>query len=444
MIIKSGKDNEMDKLFVYIEHGGTFVKAGELTREDGRVTYRYLPEFLEWEDRFPISVNLPLSDKSFDENKTAIFFGGLLPEGFTRKSVAGNIRVDENDYFSILKALGCECLGAICIVDSEDNIPTPEYVKIQNGEIVSLASEGASEAASVMVKTHVSLTGASGKVGLYYNDKSGDWYLPNGTAPSTHIVKQSHVRLKRIVVNEQLSLLTAKKLGIDVPESFIINLGSGDDSEILYATKRYDRVIPSDYRVLGESGVYTPRIINGQEAPYRLHQEDFAMAMGIQSKDKYEIRGEEYLLHAFDLVRNYAAQPIKDTTKLWDYYLFHYFIGNTDCHIKNLSFLYSGNFKQRKLAPLYDTISTVIYESSTREMSVSIDGKYNIDEINRVSFKNMAAKLHLGQKWAMEAYDNMADNFENAIKEASYELKEQGLKDANEMKDKILTERKIW
>ena len=72
-------------------------------------------------------------------------------------------------------------------------------------------------------RSHLSLTGASGKVGLYYDAAGKQWYLPKGTAPSTHIVKQSHVRLDGIVTNEQLSMMTAAKCGIDVPESFIYN-----------------------------------------------------------------------------------------------------------------------------------------------------------------------------------------------------------------------------
>ena len=63
--------------------------------------------------------------------------------------------------------------------------------------------------------------------------------MPIGEAPSTHIVKQSHVRLKKIVSNEQLCLMTAKNLGIDVPESFIVTTNS-DDETVLFATKRYD------------------------------------------------------------------------------------------------------------------------------------------------------------------------------------------------------------
>ena len=46
-----------------------------------------------------------------------------------------------------------------------------------------------------------------------YDAADNAWYQPFGTAPSTHIVKQSHVRLSGIVVNELLCLHTAKKCG---------------------------------------------------------------------------------------------------------------------------------------------------------------------------------------------------------------------------------------
>ena len=77
-----------------------------------------------------------------------------------------------------------------------------------------------------------------------------------GTAPSTHIVKQSHVRLEGIVTNEQLSMMTAAKCGIEVPQSFIIDLGSGNDSEVLYATRRYDRTLEKEMedRILRAGG----------------------------------------------------------------------------------------------------------------------------------------------------------------------------------------------
>ena len=60
----------------------------------------------------------------------------------------------------------------------------------------ALAAEGAQKSAEIVTRSHLSLTGASGKVGLYYDTAGNQWYLPQGTAPSTHIVKQSHVRLE--------------------------------------------------------------------------------------------------------------------------------------------------------------------------------------------------------------------------------------------------------
>jgi hypothetical protein len=141
-----------------------------------------------------------------------------LPEGFTRRCVAEWMHVEEKDYLSILAGLGQECLGAIKVIDESTLEIQPEYRKLTNDQVRKLAKEGATESAELVTKSHLSLTGASGKVGLYYDGKH--WFLPIGETPSTHIVKQSHIRLKKIVCNEQLCLLTAKKLGISSAEKY--------------------------------------------------------------------------------------------------------------------------------------------------------------------------------------------------------------------------------
>ena len=133
--------------------------------------------------------------------------------------------MDENDYLSLLEKLGQECLGAICIQGEGTDICQSSYELLSAQQVLALASEGATKSTELLLETHLSLTGASGKVGLYYDSPSNQWYLPKGKAASTHIVKQSHVRLNRLVLNEQLCMCTAKKMGIDVPDSFIVNLG---------------------------------------------------------------------------------------------------------------------------------------------------------------------------------------------------------------------------
>ena len=114
------------------------------------------------------------------------------------------------------------------------------------------------------------------------------------------------------------------------------------------ATKRYDRLLAET-----ESG--TEELVR----PRRIHQEDFAQAMGIESSEKYERSGDGYMAKAFNLLRSVSADPIADQLKLWDILVFDYLIGNTDNHIKNLSLLYRSDMKAVRLAPAYDILSTV-------------------------------------------------------------------------------------
>lgn len=406
----------MRELSVYTEICGRSIYVGQIVGNDSSdACFSYADEYLDNPEHLPISLSLPLDSKIFTADQTRIFFEGLLPEGFTRRCVAEWIQVDEHDYLSILAGLGHECLGAVKILDENAHKVPSEYRKLTQEEVKNLAREGATESAQLVTKAHLSLTGASGKVGLYYNEKEEQWYLPVGNMPSTHIVKQSHIRLKRIVANEQLCLLTGKYLGIEIPESFIINTGGADDADVLFATKRYDRkIFPKAHTM------------NGLPVPYRLHQEDFAQALGIPAANKYEKNQDGYMKKLFDLIRNYSSDPIADQLKLWDICVFNVLIGNTDNHIKNLSLLYGEDLKSVRLAPAYDIISTMVYESSTENMALSINGIYNLYDVNREALQEQAHQVGLGVKMAMKRFDRMVNGFEKALNKAKKELTDQG------------------
>ena len=128
-------------------------------------------------------------------------------------------------------------------------------------------------------------------------------------------------------------------------------------------------------------------MISDLSVPYRLHQEDFAQALGILTVNKYEENKEGYMKKLFKVIELYSADPFTDSLKLWDICVFNYLISNADNHIKNISLLYGEDLKSIRLAPAYDIVSIMIYENSTEEMALSIDGKYNINEISRESFK---------------------------------------------------------
>lgn len=417
----------MKKLYVIIEMNGIQTLVGNLLcSSNGIACFTYDESYLERKDAAAISLSLPLQKESFSPQQTKNFFEGLLPEGFTRKTVARWMHLDEEDYISLLYGLGQECLGAIQITDGFGS-DTGFYEKLSLDQVKELANEGVVKSSEMVIKAHLSLTGASGKVGLYYDSVNDEWYLPRGSAPSTHIVKQSHVRLDGIVTNEQLCLMTARVMGIPVPDSFIINTGHAQEWEVLFATQRYDRRMDE-----------TGRKIDGRIWPYRLHQEDFAQALGIASADKYEKKGQGYLRNMSEVLRKHSSDPDADLLQLWKVVIFDYLIGNTDNHIKNLSLLYGTDLKSVRLAPAYDLLSTAIYEGSTRNMAFSIGNEYELDCINEENFICAAGEVGLEVKKAMKCFDEMCGLFEDALGEACYILMQTGFEKAETIRERIL------
>ena len=419
----------MKKKNISIEIEGRQIPVGEISGEDStHAGFSYKEEYLRSRDAVPVSLSLPLQPGPFPPDVTRRFFEGLLPEGFTRTSVARWMHADADDYLSMLTGLGKECLGAIRVTEEDSPETEPSYEKLSLEQVAALAREGATKSAELVTRAHLSLTGASGKAGLYYDKPSGEWYLPRGDAPSTHIVKQSHVRLEGIVANEQLSLLTAKYAGLEVPSSFIINTGDSKDEEVLFATERFDRTFEG-----------STRIVSGKPCPLRLHQEDFAQALGISSSEKYEHDNAGYLEKMFNLLSASSTDPVSDQLKLWDTVVFDFLIGNTDCHLKNFSLLYGKDLSSIRLAPVYDIVSTCVYENSSRDMAFSIGGEYELDKISRSSFEACAAQTGLGRRIAMSRFDDLCARFLPALDKAGEVLTDQGFRSIASIRERILT-----
>ena len=86
----------MRELKVYIEIQGHESYAGMIRGESpSDAVFTYDEGYLSTD--VPISVSLPLQSGSFTPEETRCFFEGLLPEGFSRKSVAEWLHADEAD-----------------------------------------------------------------------------------------------------------------------------------------------------------------------------------------------------------------------------------------------------------------------------------------------------------------------------------------------------------
>ena len=210
-----------------------------------------------------------------------------------------------------------------------------------------------------------------------------------------------------------------------MPESFIVSNGSQSDQDVLYATPRYDRPLSEN------------KIIDGLKCPYRLHQEDFAQALGIFASDKYEKVPSGYMSRMFDLLRHNSVNPIEDQIALLRIIIFNYLIGNTDCHVKNFSLLYSEDLKSKRLAPAYDLVATRVYRT-TSNMSFYIGGELDISKINRNNFAISASEIGLSQKMVLDNFDYVANKLEGAMTEAAEDLANKGFENSILLKKEIL------
>ncbi len=424
----------MKRLDVSIEINGRQREVGTITgSSDYDASFCYSGHYLESETARPISISLPLTSEPYAPGPTRRFFEGLLPEGFMRRTVAEQNRTDDGDYLSILEMLGAECLGAVQIKGENYKNIEPSYKPFDPEMMYKLAAEGATRSADLVVEAHLSLTGASGKVGAY-KDSEGRWFLPVGSAPSTHILKQSHIRYDKIVQNEQLAQRTAALLGIDVPKSEIVEArpepGTGAANalteNVLFATERYDRTFEG-----------AEDLIDGMLCPLRLHQEDLGQALGIPASGKYERPGEQHMKKMFDLIKRYSSAPIEDQMKLWDMIVYHWLIGNTDGHIKNFSIVYDAGLKAVRLAPAYDMISTILYDTHSREMAFSVGGQIEWERIDRACFEEACKEIGLNKRLFMARLDEMDANFDRALSEAAGTMDEEGFDEAEEMAARI-------
>ena len=107
---------------VSLEKNADMLSVGRIEGESSSdACFFYTPEYLSRPDAVPVSVSLPLREEPYTALETRNYFEGLLPEGFTRRSVMQWMHLEEHDYLSLLHGLGAECLGALRITQSSDS-----------------------------------------------------------------------------------------------------------------------------------------------------------------------------------------------------------------------------------------------------------------------------------------------------------------------------------
>ena len=185
----------------------------------------------------------------------------------------------------------------------------------------------------------MSLAGAQHKLAVVLED--GALFEPAGATPSTHILKPDHpdADYPHSVINEWFVMRLARRLGLDVPEVHRRYVPSP-----VYLIDRFDRVA-------------------GAQGWQRRHAIDACQLLGLDRSFKYT----QGSLESLAALANACRSPAVARSRLFGWLVFNVLVGNSDAHLKNLSFLVSHEGVQ--LAPFYDLLSVATYDSPAFDKS---------------------------------------------------------------------------
>jgi serine/threonine-protein kinase HipA len=89
------------------------VHAGHLVEIDKNHEYTF--SYLQGYSGKPVSLTMPIEVSEFEYGSFPPFFDGLLPEGIQLDGLLKFRKIDKDDYFSQLIAVGGDLVGAVTV-----------------------------------------------------------------------------------------------------------------------------------------------------------------------------------------------------------------------------------------------------------------------------------------------------------------------------------------
>ncbi|MCO5114783.1 MAG: HipA domain-containing protein [Burkholderiaceae bacterium] len=313
-------------------------EVGRLQEVAGLWSFQYTPDWLANPKGFALSPHLPLSAQPLldgaSQRPVQWYFDNLLPEEDQRVLLAKDARLDAADAFGLLAWYGAESAGSLTLLPPEAAPQTTEPLRPLPDEALQARIRQLPRAplTHAAIK-RMSLAGAQHKLAVVLQD--GALFEPAGATPSTHILKPDHpdTDYPHSVINEWFVMRLAGRLGLEVPEVHRRYVPSP-----VYLIDRFDRVAAA-------------------QGWQRRHAIDACQLLGLDRSFKYSQGSLENLAALAKACRS----PAVARSRLFGWLVFNVLVGNSDAHLKNLSFLVSHEGVQ--LAPFYDLLSVATYDS---------------------------------------------------------------------------------
>lgn len=314
----------------------------------------YTDTWLEQPASRPLSLSMPFRPGNEPYRGTVVraWFDNLLPDSKPiRDRLARRFGTGSSTPFDLLAQAGRDCVGAVQIVPEDEQpgdvhritgraLNEAEVAQVLQDSLTPGASLGRIEAD---LDLRLSIAGAQEKTALLKHE--GQWWLPTGPTPTTHILKlplglagNLPYDLEHSVQNEWLCARILTAFELPVARCEVATFGEFT----VLVVERFDR-----QRV--EAREATPTW--WQRRP----QEDFCQATGTPPEAKYEADGGPGMETILGILVG-ATNSLDDRRKFLKAQILFWLLQAPDGHGKNFSVAISqgGNFS---LTPLYDVLS---------------------------------------------------------------------------------------
>ena len=326
---------------------GQPVATWERGDRGGKLTY--VPAWLESPAKRPLSLSLPLLPPGEAHRGEVVgnWFENLLPDSNEiRTRIRDRFGLRSSVTFELLQAIGRDCVGAVQLLPEGSrpgDLHDIRFRPLDEAQVAALlrsvaAREGPGHPAGDDDAFRISIAGAQEKIGLLHHQ--GQWCVPLGSTPSTHILKlplglvgNMRADMRDSVENEWLCLKLVEAFGLPVTDA---TMASFEGQRVLVVT-RFDRRLAGDGRWW-----------------MRLPQEDMCQAAGLPPSRRYEADGGPGITRIMELLR-LSEEPADRATFFKSQILF-WMLAATDGHAKNFSLRIEPGGRFR-LTPLYDVLS---------------------------------------------------------------------------------------
>lgn len=385
--------------------------VGHLSVDDtDNVSFGYSPAYLDAAGAVPLSVSLPLQPDIFDDTDSRIFFQNLLQENNQLEDVVRRHSLERTDLVGILYHLGSDCPGALsCVPEGSPAQKVPgilseDYEILPAAKVADLVRRLAAREPFIQEYGDPSpLAGVQSKIAVAVVNEQIALPLPGRKVPTTHILKVPRRGSEVEVALEAAAMELMAKAGLDVAK---VSAFDADGAPALLV-ERFDRRI--------EDGRVT-----------RIHQEDFAQALGLTPSMKYErsgVDGRRFDVPAIYGLLRRTRVPAAGMLTFIRATIANFAVGNTDNHAKNHALLYSVPGRPA-LAPLYDVMPILLDKSVRHDLAYRIGDATLPADVNATAVSGfltvMGIRSSVHQRYLHEQVSPMLQKIENACRKNAY------------------------